>query len=453
MLQLKAMLDEEEQVTSTVRMLIVERDYSALFEEVLYKNSTPSTQPPCTLLVLKESKYEEHSRIHSFPVWACQDHPISAALKLSPMETEAERTSRLYAEAEAKRVSEQIDDDLREERERLKKKKKGDVKLLLLGQAESGKSTLQKQFQLMYKPTSMVQERASWTAVIYFNVVHSLKHILATLEAWDDTLDEDAEAQPTSTDDSQSIIPKKARGNGIADQPSPSTSLLTGSIIQGSPSSLMPSEAGGSHSHSMKEGGALQIANLRRRLFPLVAADAQLADRLSGGISVSGSGKGGVFVHSGWQARTIENALGRIKQKRRSAESEKKTRRWANVGALRLGYPGVVASSHCQGVNRQRKRKLDEWSEFFLKNIMRVASPDYVPSIGNVALLSLNKEGPWLHSQLILSNSMGLHDFREDVDQQRNIEHFEEPKRVEFLCDSGYDTRFMNPAMFQHPRS
>ncbi|EDQ98926.1 guanine nucleotide-binding protein alpha-subunit [Laccaria bicolor S238N-H82] len=241
------------------------------------------------------------------------------------METEAERTSRLYAEAEAKRVFEQIDDDLREERERLKKRK-GDVKLLLLGQAKSGKSMLQKQFQLMYKPTSMDQERASWTAVIYFNVVHSLKHILATLEAWDDTLDEDAEAQPTSTDDSQSIIPKKARGNGIADQPSPSTSLLTGSIIQGSPSSLMPSDAGGSHSHSMKEGGALQIANLRRRLSPLVAADAQLADRLSGGISVSGSGKGGVFVHSGWQARTIENALRRIKQKRPSAESEKKTR-------------------------------------------------------------------------------------------------------------------------------
>ena len=60
-----------------------------------------------------------------------QDDPISAALKPSPMETEAERTSRLYAEAEAKRVSEQIDDDLREERERLKKKK-GDVKVSAL---------------------------------------------------------------------------------------------------------------------------------------------------------------------------------------------------------------------------------------------------------------------------------------------------------------------------------
>ncbi|EDQ98792.1 Galpha13 [Laccaria bicolor S238N-H82] len=306
------------------------------------------------------------------------------------METEAERTSRLYAEAEAKRVSEQIDDDLREERERLKKKK-GDVKLLLLGQAESGKSTLQKQFQLMYKPTSMDQERASWTAVIYFNVVHSLKHILATLEAWDDTLDEDAEAQPTSTDDSQSIIPNKAHGNGIADQLSPSTSLLTGSITQGSPSSLMPSEASGSHSHSMKEGGALQIANLRRRLSPLVAADAQLADRLCGG-------KGGIFVRSGWQARTIENALGKIKQKRPSAKSEKKTREIEpqepqdplvqDVGRmLELSVQDIRELWHhptVKGLIAKRKLKLDEWSEFFLKNITLVASPDYVPSIDDI---------------------------------------------------------------------
>lgn len=57
-----------------------------------------------------------------------QDDPISAALKPPPTETEAERHDRLVLEAEAKRVSEQIDDDLREERERLKKRK-GDVKV------------------------------------------------------------------------------------------------------------------------------------------------------------------------------------------------------------------------------------------------------------------------------------------------------------------------------------
>jgi hypothetical protein len=57
-----------------------------------------------------------------------QDDPISAALKPSPTETEAERSARLVREVDAKRVSEQIDEDLRLERERLKKRK-GDVKV------------------------------------------------------------------------------------------------------------------------------------------------------------------------------------------------------------------------------------------------------------------------------------------------------------------------------------
>lgn len=46
------------------------------------------------------------------------------------METEAERNARLYRETEAKRISDQIDEDLRQERERLKRKK-GDVKVSL----------------------------------------------------------------------------------------------------------------------------------------------------------------------------------------------------------------------------------------------------------------------------------------------------------------------------------
>ena len=60
-----------------------------------------------------------------------QDDPITAALKPPSTETESERNIRLQLEDEAKRVSEQIDEDLREERERLKKKK-GDVKVRIL---------------------------------------------------------------------------------------------------------------------------------------------------------------------------------------------------------------------------------------------------------------------------------------------------------------------------------
>lgn len=57
-----------------------------------------------------------------------QDDPITAAMKPPVSETEAERVIRLEHEAEAKRISEQIDEDLREERER-NKKKRTDVKV------------------------------------------------------------------------------------------------------------------------------------------------------------------------------------------------------------------------------------------------------------------------------------------------------------------------------------
>jgi hypothetical protein len=42
--------------------------------------------------------------------------------------------------------------------------------------------------------------------------------------------------------------------------------------------------------------------------------------------------------------------------------------RWANAGALRSGYPGVVASSYCQGVRRLTQ------SLVFHSNLVSIAS-------------------------------------------------------------------------------
>ncbi|KAF8896433.1 guanine nucleotide binding protein, alpha subunit [Infundibulicybe gibba] len=323
-----------------------------------------------------------------------QDDPISAALKPSPSETDEERSERLEAEAKAKQISEQIDEDLRLEREKLKRNR-GDVKLLLLGQAESGKSTLQKQFQLMYKPNSIDQERASWRTVIYFNVVHSLKHILNTLEAWDDSL-EDVD----TGDDSASLSPMKSHKNGFADKQSPSTSLVD-SPAGSSTMPASPETSTSTHPLSSTESRSTQIANLRRRLSPLVAADVQLADRLSGGITVSGSGKGGVYVRSGWQARTIENAIGKIRpSKRTSNDSElKKSHESISSDAIQdalvqdVGRMLEVSQrdikelwehATVKGLIAKRKLKLDEWSEFFLRHISRVAAPDYIPTTDDI---------------------------------------------------------------------
>lgn len=57
-----------------------------------------------------------------------QDDPLAEALRPPSFETDAERYARVQAEADAKRISEQIDEDLRQERERLRRKR-ADVKV------------------------------------------------------------------------------------------------------------------------------------------------------------------------------------------------------------------------------------------------------------------------------------------------------------------------------------
>lgn len=327
-----------------------------------------------------------------------QDDPLSQAIKPSPTETETERVTRLAEEAEAKKISEKIDEDLRQEREKLKRNK-GDVKvrddafhpthiltfskLLLLGQAESGKSTLQKQFQLLYKPNSLESERASWKMVIYFNVVRSLKQILTTLEAWEDSLD-DVGNGAESMEESLSTSPSKHKGT-LSEHPSPPSSLVHGASDNTGPSNstlTRPSTATSRHlSPSMDPSNTL-VANLRRRLAPLVATDQQLADSLSGGITVSGSGKGGVYVRSGWQTRTLDNTLGKLRPLKRAAtaatseddQDQESTTRLATqepliqeVGHMLNLCKGDVNElwEHpiVRGLIGKRKLKLDEWSE------------------------------------------------------------------------------------------
>ena len=65
------------------------------------------------------------------------DDPLTLALAPPPNESPAERAERERREAEERRVSEEIDEMIKAERAALRKRKKP-VKVLLLGQSESG---------------------------------------------------------------------------------------------------------------------------------------------------------------------------------------------------------------------------------------------------------------------------------------------------------------------------
>ncbi len=163
--------------------------------------------------------------------------------------------------------------------------------LLLLGQAESGKSTLQKQFQLMYSPDTLDKERSSWRMVIYFNVARSVKRILEYLDSHGDTFDGDIHDSPIHSPVHDSVASKKTFDDlfreNEAEDASPQASRSYTSPV---PPPLTESQK--------------QIATLRLLLSPVVAAESTLADRLSCGVRVSGSGRDNVFVRHGWQLRS-----------------------------------------------------------------------------------------------------------------------------------------------------
>ncbi|KAF8816932.1 G-alpha-domain-containing protein [Phlegmacium glaucopus] len=107
--------------------------------------------------------------------------PLTLAIAPPPDETPEQRQIREAAEAEAKRISDEIDEQIRKERE-LDRKKKKPVKLLLLGQSESGKTATLKNFQLTYARKEWSEERAAWRAVIFLNLVRNVNDILVHLE-------------------------------------------------------------------------------------------------------------------------------------------------------------------------------------------------------------------------------------------------------------------------------
>ncbi|EED85168.1 candidate G-protein alpha subunit [Postia placenta Mad-698-R] len=169
--------------------------------------------------------------------------------------------------AEAIRVHNQIEEDLKREHERLKRRRPREIKVILLGQAESGKSTLQKQFQLYYASQTLEYEKPTWRPIVYFNILKAIRMILAEVDY-----------EYLSNKGTTSVPQSISRGSSA----SGSVSILSG------------------HG-DIDPAWVMELAQLRSKLLPLVASEEALASELSGGITVSG-GRSGLYVRAGWQA-------------------------------------------------------------------------------------------------------------------------------------------------------
>lgn len=212
----------------------------------------------------------------------------------------------------------------------------------------------------MYSPDTLDQERSSWRTVVYFNVARSVKRILEILESHGDTFDENAPEGPShDTVSSKRTVEDVIRHDIIVEDPSSHTS----------------------HPYTASTSAAAtesqrQIATLRLRLSPLVAAESTLADRLSGGVRVSGSGKGSVYVRRGWQLRSS----GRNLSSRASGSSPSPVIEAGNslavsevveeVGRILLASKEDVKalwrSDVVQKMIKRRRLRLEEWTELYV---------------------------------------------------------------------------------------
>lgn len=211
----------------------------------------------------------------------------------------------------------------------------------------------------MYSPDTLDRERSSWRTVVYFNVARSVKRILEILESHGDTFDENAPDGPLHDSISSKRTLEEIIRHDIVEESSSHTSR---------PFTATTSAAA---TESQK-----QIATLRLRLSPLVAAESTLADRLSGGIRVSGSGKGSVYVRHGWQLRSVGRNLSyRVSGSSASpvvdggsnlAVSEVVEEVGRILDNSKEDVKALWRSDLVQKMIKRRRLRLEEWTELYV---------------------------------------------------------------------------------------
>ncbi|KAI0779036.1 G-alpha-domain-containing protein [Trametes elegans] len=209
--------------------------------------------------------------------------PLGDWLRPPADETPEQRDARLKQEEEAKKHSDNIDRMLRHDEKSRRRKKT--VKVLLLGQSESGKSTTLKQFQLLHTPAAFRQERLAWRFVIYLNLVRSIRRIL------------------------EAIAPED--NNGIDDDDF-GDSAETASIIISGPERSSSSLAGSQPNYEYYRRRLAPLVELEQRLISILSDpednDEHEATHLPAGSSTSGDVRS---IHHALSMASLHSASGR----------------------------------------------------------------------------------------------------------------------------------------------
>ncbi|CCM00780.1 uncharacterized protein FIBRA_02822 [Fibroporia radiculosa] len=317
--------------------------------------------------------------------------PLDIALAVPANESPLERQARLSAESEAKRISDMIDEELQRQ-ERAEKKGPRSVKILLLGQSESGKSTTLKNFQLMNSPKAFRAERASWRAVIHLNIVRSIRMILDVM----------AEAQATQTAAGYGPPSSMLRPSSSRDNPSrpsdPDQPLLTAEHLK----------------LKMRLSPLLQVEQtLVRKLTPPGSAEFEathLASVTSGYVERARSKEVAVNSQFAWK-----NMFSRfLPESRESFDSSRDGIDWddpddpgriiyaCGEDMIRLWNDDTIRK-----LLKMHNLRLEDRSGFFLDSLERITAPHYVPADDDILRARLKTLGITEYRFTIKDGSLG----------------------------------------------
>ncbi|KAH8107450.1 G-alpha-domain-containing protein [Phellopilus nigrolimitatus] len=352
--------------------------------------------------------FHSHARSRSL------SDPLARALLPPADESPLERDSRIRREQAAKKVSDDIDEQIRQEKAEMRRQKDL-VKVLLLGQSESGKSTTLKQFQLLHTPAAFHAERIAWRAVIYLNLIRSVRRILDALLPPEQSLPSTSTAAYPTIQDNDEI-----------------DSFLH---IDGPPA-VSPSRQSSARFERFAQRLAPLLA-LEQRLihqlaFPDEDGDPQPADfespvsALPAHISlpVPASSRGGELAlrqSSNWKKSFSFRSTASAQPK--SAHTGEVRGWWEDphdpvhvLHACAAGDYGVRAlwrDSEVRSVLARRRVRMEESAGFYLNDVERITALKYIPTDDDVLRARLKTLGVVEHS---FSIKGGVHGTGASVD-------------------------------------
>ncbi|KAG8761094.1 hypothetical protein FRC14_007875 [Serendipita sp. 396] len=347
-------------------------------------------------------------------------------MSASPKRRTPDKHAKAKEAADAKQISQRIDAMLEAERAAIAKHA-GIVKILLLGQSESGKSTVLKNFQLMYAREKFAEDRANWKGVVLLNVVRCMQRVVDAL----------IQADAAESEDSADELPP--------DAPPPLSSILTDSHRR----------------RCTRLRATLDLAErgLKARLSPTYAATANLPrsrpSTAEGLVDEEAEAELAVPANS-WTLGPQDDTTFKPSSSRRlsalpqhfSIDNSDPNDPRRLIGSCRQDMINLWNDPAVKEILIRRKVKWLEWPGFFLNDIERVTSEDYIPTDDDVVRARLK--------------TMGISDYSFEIDRgprgtflwrifdvggsrtQRNqwIPYFEDTNAVIFLAPlSSFDQK------------